>query len=178
MLHLKKRRILGSHPRARGRGQALVEFALLGLLLAMLLAGAVDLGRAYYTSVVVTNMAGEGAAYASIYPDLDTNYPQSQQCSQYTLEPNNSIQYRARKVANDRGLVISDSTTRITVSILGADGNPLPCSNRCTGTAITVKVTYTINDLFLPGLLGMNNITISKSATQYITRNAWAATCS
>ena len=35
-----------------------------GVMLGMLLAGAVDLGRAYYTAVVVTNMAGEGAAYA------------------------------------------------------------------------------------------------------------------
>src|SRR5678815_4299506 len=55
----------------RTRGQALVEMALIGLFPLLLLAAAVDFGRAYYTAVIVTNMAGEGAAYAALYPDQD-----------------------------------------------------------------------------------------------------------
>src|SRR6478672_9761564 len=146
--------------RARGtrRGQALVEMALMGTLLGMLLAGAVDLGRAYYTSVIVTNMAGEGAAYAALNPDRDLNSPTAGVCSQFTVQRYQNIQDRARKVASDRGLVISDS--RATVSILDSNNNASVCTSRCAGSLIKVKVTYQITDLFLPGLLGMRSITI------------------
>ena len=53
--------------RRKKKGQALVEFALVGVFLALLLAAAVDLGRVFYTGVIVVNMAGEGAAYAALY---------------------------------------------------------------------------------------------------------------
>ena len=94
----RKTKIMGRKAR---KGQALVEFALLGLLLGMLLAGALDLGRAYYTSIIVDNMAGEGAAYAALNPDRDLNYPTAGQCSQFIVA-NQNIQDRAKKVANDR----------------------------------------------------------------------------
>src|SRR6476660_9764989 len=73
------------------RGQALVEFALMGLILGMLLASAVDMGRAYYTAVVVTNMAGEGASYAALNPEKDINYsqpsnpPAATDCSEFPI---------------------------------------------------------------------------------------------
>src|SRR3954470_24268539 len=85
------------------RGQAIVEMALMGTLLGMLLAGAVDLGRAYYTAVVVTNMAGEGAAYAAINPDKDLTYPTAGTCSQFSITTPQNIQDRAKFVAKERG---------------------------------------------------------------------------
>jgi len=153
----------------RRKGQALVEMALLGTLLGMLLAGAVDLGRAYYTAVIVTNMAGEGAAYAAINPDKDLTWPNSGNCSQFDVNAPQDIQDRAKMVAKERGLIISPTNATITVSPT--------CNSRCTENTITVQVTYRINDLFLPGLLGMRSITIRKSASQLITRNAYAANC-
>jgi Flp pilus assembly protein TadG len=160
------------HAQPKRKGQALVELALMGTLLAMLLAGAVDLGRAYYTAVVVTNMAGEGAAYAAIYPDRDENLPS---CAQLTTDPKDYIQNRIKRVAIERGLVISPQrVTDITVRVNGS-GN---CTVRCANNTINVKVTYVINDLFLPGLLGMNSITISRSASQRIATNAYNASCS
>src|SRR5690348_3032557 len=81
-------------PRGRATGQAIVEMALMGTLLGMLLAGAVDLGRAYYTAVVVTNMAGEGAAYAAIYPGNDLTYPTHGTCSQFDVTAPQDIQDR------------------------------------------------------------------------------------
>jgi Flp pilus assembly protein TadG len=48
------------------RGQALVEFALLLPILAMITVGAVDLGRAYFAYTTVANAAREGAACASV----------------------------------------------------------------------------------------------------------------
>jgi len=165
-------------PAARRKGQALVEFALMGLFLGMLLAGAVDLGRAYYTAVVVTNMAGEGAAYASINPGNDINYPAAGTCSQFSVQANQNIQDRARRVARDRGLIIrqpSQANVRVEVRDPNGGNWSTNCNLRCAGRAIRVTVTYRIDDLFLPGLLGMNDITIRKSATQLITRDAYGA---
>ena len=152
----------------RLKAQALVEMALLGLFPALMLAAAVDFGRAYYTAAIVTNMAGEGAAYAALYPDQDLS---DQNCSLLPVQLNRSIQERARRVAKDHGLVINrndqDAAT-IEVTTLGFGGD---CRDRCTSRTITVRVTYTLNDLFLPGLIGLSNIPITKSATQLIERN-------
>lgn len=157
------------------KGQALVEFALMGLMLAMLLAGAVDLGRAYYTSIIVDNMAGEGAAYAALYPDRDINYPTAGTCSKFAVVANQNIQDRAKKVATDRGLIISSN--RATIEVLNSSGQTSICSTRCAGSLITVRVTYQITDLFLPKLVGMNSITIRKSASQRLQTSAYNSTC-
>ena len=50
------------------RGQSLVERALVLPLLLLLLAGIVDLGRAFYSHIAITNAAREGARRASRYP--------------------------------------------------------------------------------------------------------------
>ena len=159
------------------KAQALVEFALSGLLLALLLAGAVDFGRAYYTDVVVTNMAAEGAAYASLNPDYDLNVSG---CSDFPvpdpLHPQNDIQDRARLVAQQRGLVIHN-TNILTVASVPDSSNPYGCTDRCFNRTIRVQVTYIITDLFLPHLLGIDHITISESASQQIQRNADNASC-
>ncbi|HKP54556.1 MAG TPA: TadE/TadG family type IV pilus assembly protein [Chloroflexia bacterium] len=157
--------------KGRRRGQALVEVALLGIFLALLLAGAVDFGRAFYTSVVVTNMAGEGAAFAALNPDQDQDW-WNQYCS--TLRPvpvKATIQERARRVAKDRGLVIERQDQNLATIAVNTDGYGPLCSLRCTGRTIVVTITYRMNDLFLPSALGMREILITKSASQQISRN-------
>ena len=166
--------------RAKTKGQALVEFALMGLFLGALLAGAIDFGRAYYTSIIVTNMAGEGAAYASIYPDRDKDpdNPTNEQCIlTKTVATHQSIQERARKVAQERGLIVEkqdQSQARIEVFTEGYGGT---CSARCPGRTITVRITYTLDDLFLPNMLGLKQIPITKSASQVITGEPYYSDC-
>lgn len=48
------------------RGAAMVEFAILLPLLLLVIAGIVDLGRAFFTEVALTNAAREGARAAAI----------------------------------------------------------------------------------------------------------------
>ncbi|MDQ3703881.1 MAG: pilus assembly protein [Chloroflexota bacterium] len=154
--------------RKRARGQAVVEMALLGLFLAMLLAAAVDFGRAYYTAVVIENMAGEGAAYAAQYPERELG---DGSCSIETYSDNESIQRRVRDLAMDRGLVI-EAEDRATSDIEVTVGNNIrSCRKRCQGEAITVKIKYELDDLFLPGMLGIKSIPITQSATQLILRD-------
>lgn len=50
-------------------GQILVELALMSLVLFLMLAGLIDLGRAYFAYIAVTDAAAEGAAYGATFPD-------------------------------------------------------------------------------------------------------------
>ncbi|MDQ3928446.1 MAG: pilus assembly protein [Chloroflexota bacterium] len=174
----KKQAATGS--RGKAKGQALVEFALMGLFLGMLLAAAVDFGRAYYTSIIVTNMAGEGAAYASIYPDRDKDpdNPANEQCIRgKSVDTHQSIQERARRVAKEHGLVVEkqdQNQAKIEVYTEGYGGT---CAARCPGRTITVRITYTIDDLFLPNMLGIKSIPITKSASQVITGKPYYGSC-
>jgi len=51
------------------RGQSLVEFALVLPLLLMLILGAIDFGRLFYTKIIITNAAREGAYYLVSHAD-------------------------------------------------------------------------------------------------------------
>jgi hypothetical protein len=142
--------------------------ALMGLFLAMLLAAAIDFGRAYYTAVVIESMAGEGAAYAATYPERELG---EDTCSITPYPASMSIQRRVRDLAKDRGLVI-DAEDRATADIEVTVGNNIKtCVKRCQGEAITVKIKYELDDLFLPGMLGIKSIPITQSATQLILRD-------
>jgi Flp pilus assembly protein TadG len=48
--------------RRRGRGQSLVEFAIVLPVLILIMLGAVDFGRVFFTWIEVTNSSREGAA--------------------------------------------------------------------------------------------------------------------
>ena len=55
------------------KGQSLVEISLAMPVLLLILVGILDLGRAYFTFVSLADAAGEGAAYAAIYPTQTQN---------------------------------------------------------------------------------------------------------
>ena len=52
----------------RSRGQALIEFALMLPLLLLLIVGAIEFGRLFFTKIVVTNAAREAAYYYATNP--------------------------------------------------------------------------------------------------------------
>lgn len=53
----------------RSRGQATIEMALLLPLLLVLVLGAVEFGRLFFTHIVITNAAREGAFYLATHSD-------------------------------------------------------------------------------------------------------------
>lgn len=61
---MKKR----SYSKRSEKGQSMVELALTITILMILLAGVVDLGRAFFTYMAMRDAAQEGAAYGSINP--------------------------------------------------------------------------------------------------------------
>src|SRR5262245_32908039 len=50
------------------RGQSLMEFALSVTVLVLVFCGAVDLGRAFYTRLMLVSAIGEGAHWSAAYP--------------------------------------------------------------------------------------------------------------
>jgi Flp pilus assembly protein TadG len=50
------------------QGQSLVELAITMPILILVLMGILDLGRAYWTYITLSDAAAEGAAYAALYP--------------------------------------------------------------------------------------------------------------
>jgi len=54
--------------RRAAKGQSLVEVALLLPVLVLIIAGILDLGRAYVTLVALNDAAAEGATYAALHP--------------------------------------------------------------------------------------------------------------
>jgi Flp pilus assembly protein TadG len=98
-----------SEPRRRlhgAQGAALVEFALVFPLLALLVLGTVDGGRAYITWNEAKNAAREGAAYAQHYPNRPV--PGTGECA----DPDN-VRYRAQA---ESGTGFSITTQRVDVS--------------------------------------------------------------
>jgi Flp pilus assembly protein TadG len=57
-----------SHP----KGQSLVEFALLLPILALIIFGVLELGRAFFAFIAITNAAREGARVYTFRPDVTT----------------------------------------------------------------------------------------------------------
>lgn len=53
------------------RGQSLVELAVSFMLVMLVLAGAVDFGRAYFDLIALRDAAQEGVLYASLNPDAE-----------------------------------------------------------------------------------------------------------
>lgn len=126
------------------KGQSLVELALSLLLILTILAGAVDLGIAFFSHVSLRDAAQEGALYGSLNP-TDTN----------------GIVSRVRQSSNSP-VNLSD-VSNVTVNISTSGG-------ACAGGAITVTVSYNyrLSMPFIGTILGTTAIPLNASVTDTI----------
>src|SRR6266705_1965982 len=62
---MRLQRAFKAEPRARQRGQSLVEFAISSIVLLLLMMGLLDLSRAFYFAVNLQGAAREGARHGS-----------------------------------------------------------------------------------------------------------------
>ncbi|MBN2392125.1 MAG: pilus assembly protein [Anaerolineae bacterium] len=126
------------HP---GRGQSIIEFALVLPIIIMLMLGLLDFGRAFFTLIALDDAADEGASYASIRPnDVD------------------GIQQRT-----------VEASTRL-ISIETADVSVVYPSSLSVGQPITVTVDFffDIYTPFVAGLLPEGELTLQGSSTHPI----------
>ena len=99
--------------RSDERGANLVEMALVTVLLLMLLAGVVDIGRLFNSWIVITNASREGARYAARFPSDE-----------------GGIEQAAIREATDSGVALYEDN----IAIIGLSAG--------RGEPIRVKVEY------------------------------------
>lgn len=119
--------------------QALVEMALLLPILLVLIISAIELGRLFYTKIVITNAAREGAYYFVTHASDDDNVT------------GNTV-VAAETEANNSG--VSDITVAIT---------PQNCCE-FGAYSIVITVETKVNNLLILGFLGN---TLSITTTDY-----------
>ena len=126
------------------KGGSLVELALLLPLLVLILAGVVDLGRAFHDYIIINNASREGARFASHWPNDELG-----------------IKETARDEAVGTG--VSISTTLVTVNC------PVDCSDEVTtsGKPITVTVQFPFQ-IILGRILGVNTITMTSHTSMVV----------
>jgi hypothetical protein len=153
----KAHKILGKIKRGE-RGQSLIELGMSLTVIAFLLSGAVDLGRAYFVYVALRDAAQEGAVYGSLAPnDIDPGiYSRIQESStgpiDFSSDPNltwpPSIVYEGTAACSGFYL----------------DGTAVKAN------AITVSIEYDfpISMAFIQALVPGNSITLTASSTYTI----------
>lgn len=122
------------------RGQALVELAICFTFLMILLAGAVDLGRAFYSYITLQDAAEEGASYGSFQPGDD-----------------NGIRSRVKNYSNYPIDFSTFPDSQIEISYSGS---------YCAGNQVQVLVRYTLNLVtpLLGTLVGTQDISLAVPA--------------
>jgi len=113
------------------KGQSLVEFALILPLVALLVAGLFDLGRAFFAVITISNAAREGARYGTLHPD-DTQ----------------GICDASWRELQSSGIILDNITVSIscsTTQTCSATGTPSVSCPR--DQAITMNVSYDYEDM-------------------------------
>lgn len=142
---------------SREHGQSLVEFGLALPVLILVLVAVVDLGRAFYTYVAITNAAREGARYGASFP-FDTS----------------GIRNRVRKEVENTNLAIPDAQIANPECYTYSDGSytygaGVACGSAIGGDYIRVRVDYPF--YFITGyVIGLGSVNMSQSATMAIHR--------
>jgi Flp pilus assembly protein TadG len=146
------------------RGQSLVEFVFMAIVLGILLLGVLDLGRAYFTYMALLDAAGEGATYGSVNPTKwcnlsHTNFDSCPGDRDDSADPDN-ITYRVVNSA-PVGTLVDWSQAIVLVE---SDPTIKP------GRAITVTVTtdYQLLTPFVGSIVGSQILPLRAQASAAI----------
>lgn len=140
------------------QGQSMVEFAFSLLFLLVLLAGVVDIGRAYFTFIALRDAAQEGASFGSAFPTF---------CTQ--------IRERVKESSSSPIDLSTLSDSDISVLISGVDcDTAVTLGLACTPNALKVEVKmddFQIAMPFLGSLIGQQSLTLKADVSDTIISN-------
>ncbi len=141
--------------RRRGRGQSLVEFALVVPVLLLLVAATLDLGRVFYATITLNNAAREGALQAAQKPD---SFQSGQPCN----TTSNLVVCRVQLEAKDSMIAIADGSIDMDCSVSG-------CPKQ-SGSYVTVSVegTFRLLTPLLSAIFGGQTLDLDASATAQV----------
>jgi Flp pilus assembly protein TadG len=122
------------------KGQSLVEVALALPVLVLIVAGILDVGRAYFTFISLSDAAAEGAQYAAVYPT-------------------HTAQIKERAADSSNGLVMLDpSMVQVEYASLTA-GSPI---------TVSVEFDYQVITPIIVGLVPDGTLTMRARVSQAI----------
>ena len=136
------------------KGQSLVEFGATLTVLIIVLAGVVDIGRAYFTFIAIENGAGEGALFAAHHPTWVTESDSTSSNPQY-----DNIEYRAAHESPNSLVDWSRATVTVEYSDPATIGEPI---------TVTVSYEYDLLTPFISSMASGGSLTLGASATQRI----------
>ena len=149
---------MSTNPKHAARGQSMVEFAIGLVVILLLLAGILDLGRIYFTFVALEDGAGEAALYLALNPACPhaTSGPQ---CA----DPNNA-EYRARHAGGGEvdwtaATILIDIPTLPDGTSVYDVGEPV---------SVTIQYPHQLLTPLIPRIAGVNPLTLSVHASQVI----------
>jgi Flp pilus assembly protein TadG len=140
------------------RGQSLVELALLLPLLALIMVGTLDLGRAFFASQRLTNAVREGALFGIRYPAQATATSTAASADPY------NVVYQVRQEGAgadgrpDANLTIAATASSASdvrcyagrsTTLLATGAYPGDCATAKTGDTIQVSASYAFRPLTL-----------------------------
>ena len=129
--------------RRDGGGQALVEFAVVFPLIALLAFGFIDVGRAVFTYNTLTNSAREASRVAAVN-QLDPSAAPWNCRANRPVESVSSPNWTFRGCAMTAGAAIGVGAADVTISYASPPGTTLSCSpTRIVGCLVTVTVATT-----------------------------------
>lgn len=145
--------------KSKSEGQSLVEFALLLPIIMLLMLGVLEIGRAIFITIKVTNGATAGAVYASQNPTAAEN---SQAITTAVTCDINAVTFRSPyqpPTCNSNGSI--QVTTQSLSGCYCADTGAASCSNplsgqgecgglSCPGQILVECVQVTTNATFMP----------------------------
>jgi len=164
---LKKPTPHPSRRRSEPRGQSLVELALVIPVLIIIVVGALDLGRVFFSVITVTNVAREGVRYLVLHSDDVFTITENAQCYDLpaSMQPspvNKPPWFCTIKAAKQEALVtlgapilIDPDQITITASCINIVSGDFGCDR---ATEAYVTATYVFQPITLQMLPVMSNI--------------------
>jgi Flp pilus assembly protein TadG len=130
------------------KGQGIVEFALIIMLLLIIAFGVFDLGRAFYAIITITNASREGARYLTLHPSDST--------TGFTGTKNAAV-----NEAQGSSLTLLPGQVSVPLCI---DNDATPGCD--SGYPVKVSVTYVVN--FLMDVFFSPSITLTRSTEMIV----------
>jgi Flp pilus assembly protein TadG len=139
----------------RRQGQATVEFALILPVLLLILAGAIEFGRVFWSYGLLLQAAQEGARQGAVLGSATSD---------------TTIATAAQQTAAKGGLTISSSNVVISATCSYTSTTSIAAANRTRGNLLTVQVNYQFTPLipFLP----MASLNLRPSSSMEIEQGA------
>jgi Flp pilus assembly protein TadG len=158
------------------QGQSLIELAMSLVVLLILIAGLVDLGRAFFTYIALRDAAQEGASYAAV---INSDTLESADVGNYCAAITNRVIITS-ETTNMPGIsngpidmrALSDSgAVTIDTTINGTDCANIAAADICMGGAVSVSVNYDnfpITMPFLGAIIGRQSLPLSATVVDTI----------